>query len=320
MQPSYLKKTAVIALALLSIGNSLSSMQRRVPKKPERPSVSSEILAAAEARRAEEERKWDPSREPTPEELNESLLTAIEAGTPNVVNHILDQGANINGLINPRTGEIDSLTHPLKLAISKGNITMIRLLLARGATVQDFLVGRTAQFRSAEIFRVLLEHNVPLDTTNKYQLNALNASVASPLMRAVILNDVEEVTRLLEEYNQPAQVAPTGSFLTRFFGGPQAPTPVRPTMDDQGEDGYTALHWAAARGNIYVVNLLLQRGARANITNNEGLTPAGVAYRNHHDLVGQAITVYTLANQQTNPTIAQAPATAHSSVFTTGSR
>jgi ankyrin repeat protein len=47
----------------------------------------------------------------------------------------------------------------------------------------------------------------------------------------------------------------------------------QPDLETKDEDGNTALHWAALRGDAHLVKELLQRGAAANATNRAGATP-----------------------------------------------
>jgi ankyrin repeat protein len=48
-------------------------------------------------------------------------------------------------------------------------------------------------------------------------------------------------------------------------------------------DGYSALHGAAENGHVYVVKLLLGRGARACVCTRDGLTPLDLAEMTDHD-------------------------------------
>jgi len=53
-----------------------------------------------------------------------------------------------------------------------------------------------------------------------------------------------------------------------------------------GEDGYTALHWAAGEGNVEAVKLLLEHGARTDIRDDLfGRTPVEHAKLHGHEAV-----------------------------------
>ncbi len=57
------------------------------------------------------------------------------------------------------------------------------------------------------------------------------------------------------------------------------------TINEKGEDGYTALMAAAGLGREDMVKLLLKANADLNAVNNEGLTAIQVAANNKHDAV-----------------------------------
>jgi ankyrin repeat protein len=57
-------------------------------------------------------------------------------------------------------------------------------------------------------------------------------------------------------------------------------------VNSQGEDGLTALHWVAGRGNVEAVKLLLKHGARTDIRDDVfGYTPAERAKLHGHEAV-----------------------------------
>jgi ankyrin repeat protein len=53
--------------------------------------------------------------------------------------------------------------------------------------------------------------------------------------------------------------------------------------------GWSLLHAAASKGNMQIVNMLLDAGAPANIQNLQGKTPAEVAFKNNHNEVGRRL-------------------------------
>jgi ankyrin repeat protein len=54
-------------------------------------------------------------------------------------------------------------------------------------------------------------------------------------------------------------------------------------------DGTTALHWAAEHSNEDIVDLLIQAGARPNVTNDYGMTPLALASRNGNVAIVRAL-------------------------------
>lgn len=57
-------------------------------------------------------------------------------------------------------------------------------------------------------------------------------------------------------------------------------------MDVEDSNGLTALHWAAAHGQVNSVHLLLTHGAKVDVTGPEGETPLLMAANGgHHDVV-----------------------------------
>jgi len=54
-------------------------------------------------------------------------------------------------------------------------------------------------------------------------------------------------------------------------------------------DGWTALHWAAAYNHLYVAQVLFRYGAKLDARTNRGETPADVATRRGHHHIADAI-------------------------------
>lgn len=78
------------------------------------------------------------------------------------------------------------------------------------------------------------------------------------------------------------------NFHTRAGQGEITESDIRnePSVDVCDEDGLTALHWAAAYGQISSVNLLLAHGATIDKLGPEGETPLLLAANGgHHEVV-----------------------------------
>jgi ankyrin repeat protein len=191
---------------------------------------------------------------------------------------------------------------PLDIAVNYGHIETIKVLLVAGASVAtrriESLVHHAAQHvnlgqnfapgdvagqrtfdRAKEMMRLLLYHNAPVDISDYYQTGAIKLAMATPLMAAAVLNDYNGALKLLDTVYNPTQPGPSAA--TRFFMRLGLAQPEqRPSIDDRDALGMTALHWAAARGNTRLVELLLERGANPNLRDNEDRTPVELARRN----------------------------------------
>ena len=65
-------------------------------------------------------------------------------------------------------------------------------------------------------------------------------------------------------------------------------------IDAQDEDGFTALMFAAKRGNLEAVNLLVEKGANCQLKNNAGLTAFELAVAAGHVVISKKIELTTL--------------------------
>lgn len=132
---------------------------------------------------------------------------------------------------------------------------------------------------------------------------------ASELVGAARKNDAGLVTQLLAsgaKVNEPGEQGAVALHWAAYHGSVDL---VRTLLDAGArvdavlENGSTPLHLAAHRGHSEVVRLLLERGADSSIRNIEGVTPIGWARRN-----GRTETVQLLARSRKEVSAA-APAT-----------
>ena len=60
-------------------------------------------------------------------------------------------------------------------------------------------------------------------------------------------------------------------------------------MDAKDNNGETALHWAALRGNVDVAKILIENGVHVNVTDKNNETAIEVAIRHGHHQIAELI-------------------------------
>lgn len=62
-----------------------------------------------------------------------------------------------------------------------------------------------------------------------------------------------------------------------------------PDVNKQDNDGFTALHWAATKGNWHVANFLIHAGADRSIKDNENQTAEDIATKKRNGLIANLL-------------------------------
>jgi ankyrin repeat protein len=223
------------------------------------------------------------------------LHLASAAGNATIVARLLGHGAN------PNAGSEAGVT-PLMEAARSGSVDAVRALIARGATVnaserdrhQTALMWAVAR-RHPDVVRLLLAHGadvhartrvrpltVMLDQgprrtvkTSMQDARQIEAGGSTALIFAAEVGDARSAHQLLAGgANVNDVAADDSSVLVRAtFAGHTA---VARVLIDAGADvntagaGYTALHAAALRGDLVMVNALLVAGADPNVQLTKG--------------------------------------------------
>lgn len=179
------------------------------------------------------------------DETLSALAVQCVLGKVRQVEFLLKRGGDINAR------DADNDRTPLMWAAAHGHMRVIkRLLLSNADPHLTDISGRTA----AQIARkfgfvgiaVLLEEGPPLDDPKRVFEGLDGLSLASAL-------------------NQPARLK---ALLSQAGNDPNK-------RDVDGDR--TALHWAAARGSMKCLQLLLEAGAAADATDASGRTPGALA-------------------------------------------
>lgn len=177
-----------------------------------------------------------------------ALMLAAKAGDLAASDRLLAAGADIDAR-NPNGGTA------LMYAALGGSEVLVDRLLAAGADVNarasngwNALMIAAAKGR-AEIVQRLLAAGADINAQDVYGW--------TPLMRALYETRAAVVAVLLASPNI--------------------------ALDAREERGATALHVVAQTGDEALARKLLERGARRDARNRDGLTPADIALRMHHD-------------------------------------
>ena len=201
------------------------------------------ILSRDKSLLAELARKWDnwadPGRAPNP------LYAAVNMNDPDILRFILDLGAG-----KPE----GAFRHTLSMAVSKGNIGVLQILLEAGAdpNAEGIVSGgasnlpliTAAEFNDPKMVQMLLDHGADPDLTNSEGELAL--------AKASRLGNDKLISPLLK-------------------GGANINAIQR--------NGWGALHYAAVHGTIGLMTKLLKNGADPDIKDRRGDTPYGIWLR-----------------------------------------
>lgn len=184
-------------------------------------------------------------------DLDERLWGAAGEGRTALVQHLLDEGANID--------YVDAGHSVLQLAVSSGEPKMVRMLLDRGAKTCDPL-GTTEMLAAVRggnepIARMFLDRGAAV--------NCRDYDGETPLTLAVKSEDPVAVVKLLLDHGAHVNAA-------NKEGDTPLIAAVRCGMPEN-------------RHNVAACSLLLDRGANIDARNLDGHSPLMCALYGHHD-------------------------------------
>jgi ankyrin repeat protein len=235
-------------------------------------------------------------------------VTALEAAAVNghldVTRLLVQHGANVNRANNQgNTILLSTLTDTMRLSplFLPHTLEIARLLIERGAMLpyeEDFrrifnvtlARGREAREflqqrqRAREALRALFGDNQLAYEGTRGNLDEVKRLLGLILQQTIDANVVVQGAHQVGRQDASLwQTIMNGvrPVLSYFY---QAPVPTLahhyPDINVQDENGRTALHWAAATGQVEMVCLLLNHGANWLLQTREGLTAAEIANRN----------------------------------------
>lgn len=220
------------------------------------------------------------------------LIAAAGKGNLALVEFLVARGAEVNPKQTPST--------PLRSAVTRGNIPVVRFLLAHGAEVNakstDHMRGDLPALITAvekgniALVRLLLQQGADPD---------IWGGETMPLFSALEKKNTEIALLLL---NHGADV--NGSLSTSansvpalVFAAGYENLAVVEFLLARGADvnakampyGITALMAAASDGNAPIAKLLLEKGARRDVTNDDGKTALDFAREKNHTAVAELL-------------------------------
>ena len=192
------------------------------------------------------------------------LLWAAEHNKPQVLKRLLDHGADIN-FHNNWSGSV------LSVAVWEGHAEIVKLLLDRGATIElgagDDAYGtplhRACWQGNLELVRLLLDRGA--------QINSENNGHETPLCFAVGEGRIDVVRYLLDRGADPNKGGPVaGAALENRIE-------IAQLLLGRGAEVGMAIHYAADRGYLGLVELLLKYKIDRSLRDDENRTPLHLA-------------------------------------------
>ena len=260
------------------------------------PSISDEVnrQSSAIAKRREQLRRWDESetnRESSTIKLSQRVkfeqayifLAACASEDRDEIDKLLQRGVDIN------TSNVDGLT-ALHQSCIDNNLNMLEYLLKRNADIncQDnegwTPLHAAASCGNLDIVKYLLSHGAIVDVCNNGGELPIDIAEGEDII-AVLDNDM----RRKGIDDQQARNYEHQLMIKHAQDLTQSNRNHLKTSPDEivhQRTGATALHVAAAKGYLDVIELLIRAGANVNAIDNDGWTPLhAAAHWDKHDII-----------------------------------
>ena len=177
------------------------------------------------------------------------LYKALSNGHANIVELLLSKGADVNKRASPMIGMNREIYSPLGIAIKKGNLPIVKILLMYSANPNiqcrsnDYPLEFALSFGHTEIAKLLLEHGADINQGTFLEQTPLH------YFRGQL-----EIVKFLIEHGA--------------------------NVNQRDELGYTPLHFAAADGYLETLLFLIKHNANINSASNYEGTPLHGAVKN----------------------------------------
>ncbi|KAH7420282.1 ankyrin repeat-containing domain protein [Cadophora sp. MPI-SDFR-AT-0126] len=227
--------------------------------------------------------QYDGKGSLTREVLGSALATAANDGYEDIVELLLREGADPNS---PYCGQ---LLRPLLAAASSGNAIVVKQLLNAGASVnihggdEGNALHKAIKSGNTEIIQLLIDYGHDLYTSSPRHGPPLSCALLKGKAQA-------KVVAVLLHNKVDVNIPPAGYFNPLNLAGSKADLETVRLLLDNGADttlklpGSQALHNAARRGEIDIMQLLVDRGAEINGTSDATYgTPLKASIQSHKD-------------------------------------
>ncbi|MBD5411750.1 MAG: hypothetical protein HDR51_03260 [Treponema sp.] len=187
------------------------------------------------------------------------LETAVESDDKEMVLFLIEKGADVD----------NGVQYPLVIAVKKGNKDIVSVLIEKGAKVNFYYTKPLDYAKDEEIITLLRSHGA---ITQKEQDEA-----DVDFVNAVRCHDTERVKQLIPKISD-IDIIPA-----RVYNNPNMPKDVfelviqsynqnTDKVEEYKQKNVTPLIYAAARGDIETVKLLVENGANVNARTSYGVT------------------------------------------------
>ncbi len=207
------------------------------------------------------------------------LLIAAEEGHDQVVQMLLDKGADVNA-------QDEYFGNALQAALSEGHDQVVQMRLDKGADVnaQGGEYGNALHAASYgcrdEVMRLLLNHNAILSRKDMQGRTPSHLASARGRKKTVaMLSSFGSDPTIIDKQGRNClhHAASAGSIeLVNWL----LQEGFDPNLADR--DGWTSLHWAAKNGSVDTIEVLKIAGASSTIEAIEGWTPHSVTVFHHN--------------------------------------
>ncbi|KAG8752573.1 hypothetical protein FRC14_006936 [Serendipita sp. 396] len=220
------------------------------------------------------------------DELGSSLEAAASGGFVAIAKRLLDKGAD------PNTPYCRQFHRPLQAAVSSGSLEMVKLLLAAGADVNTkggewgSALQLAAKQGSVEIIQLLIDNGHGVNHCVQRHGTALVIAAQNGHDDAALVLLKNGADPKLEGvgYYKPLNAA------CQYLKVDTVRAFLDAGADIKGEPGRTtALHVASDKGNLSIIQLLVERGADVNAPGGAVGTPLKAAIQSQNQAVFQLL-------------------------------